>query len=109
MKVQSMSALRIWVQVIRAASRVLRIDKAEGPPKLPFRCGTILMDAEPETARRIIAGWEDGEERYIAWVEEHPTPEAAWLEMVVRLRTRRAASFQIVSRQNGRIVAWSEL
>jgi hypothetical protein len=81
--------MRMWTRLLRFASRLRTIENAAGPPDLPFRCGTMLLDTEPETVRRIISAWEEAEERYTAWVMAHPAPESDWLETVVRLRKRR--------------------
>jgi hypothetical protein len=59
------------------------------PPSLPYRCGTMLMRCTPEGMKRVCQGWQEEEERFIAWVAAHPVPRREWLETVERLRRRQ--------------------
>ena len=68
---------------------------ADVPPTLPYRCGTMLLEASPEMVERVSRAWQEAEDHFVAWVVAHPSPRQAWLEDVERLRRRqkRAASY----------------
>jgi hypothetical protein len=80
-----MLPLHLWLKLFRIGA----------PPALPFRCGTMLLEADPEAARRIGATWNEAEDHYIAWVMAHPRPRSSWLETVNRLRRFRSVEFRL--------------
>jgi hypothetical protein len=67
-------------------------DLREMPPPVPFRCGTMLLDADLEARSAILRAWQEADDRYIAWVNAHPLPKAGWLEEADRLRNRRSSN-----------------
>lgn len=64
----------------------------DGPPRLPFRCGTFLMDLPPEESRRVADAWRATEEEYIDWVRKSPTPKVEQIETAEFLKAGHAAT-----------------
>lgn len=67
-----------------------RIEGRATPPPLPFRCGTILLDLEPDKRRAIFERWRQAEAEYVAWVAAHPDPDPEWVEEAERLKAQHA-------------------
>jgi len=57
------------------------------PPRLPFRCGTMLLQVRPEMMETVTRGWQEEEDRFVAWVIANPAPRAEWLASVERLKS----------------------
>jgi hypothetical protein len=57
-----------------------------GPPPLPFRCGTILMEIAPEKRSAIVERWRQSEAEYVKWVSSHPDADPEWIETAERLK-----------------------
>lgn len=60
------------------------------PPDLPYRCGTILRQLDPEKRARVHEAWDRAEDQYVDWVLSHPNPKREWLQNVERVLRRRA-------------------
>lgn len=90
----TLSAIPRWIEgrFISWKELLAGPNLANMPPPLPYRCGTMLMECSPEVAARLRRGWQEDEDRFVAWVAAHPAPRQEWLLDVERLSRRRLRS-----------------
>jgi hypothetical protein len=82
-------------QMIRWLNRHLTArpePKAEKPPPLPYRCGTMVMELDRALGKTpaVFGVWRQQERQFIEWVEAHPNPTPEWLAEAQRLREMHA-------------------
>ena len=64
----------------------------ERPPPLGTRCATPYFgdDGVCRIPPGTVDAWRRHEEKYVAWIEAHPSPEQEWLETAERVKARLA-------------------
>lgn len=80
--------MSIFGWLSRHRQSALDAPEEEQPPRLPFRCGTMLLrpDADPQAIAATVAAWRAEDDRYREWVAAHPDPKPEWLETLEFLR-----------------------
>jgi hypothetical protein len=56
------------------------------PPRLPYRCGTMLFRLDAEGQMATSAAWVKTEEKYCAWVDAHANPKPEWVARAKSIR-----------------------